>query len=88
MTCLQYVTYSLFKQFDSEQFKLDTCNSMSAVRTHAAFENNFVLILDKHAPRKTKILRRNQKPNFNKILRKQIMIRSRLKNKGNKSKKS
>ena len=78
--------YRNFKQFDSEQFKLDICNSMSAVRTHAAFENNFVSILDKHAPKKTKILRGNQKPHFNKNLRKQIMIRSRLKNKANKSK--
>ena len=59
---------------------------MSAVRTHAAFENNFVLILDKHAPKKTKILRGNQKSHFNKNLRQQIMIRSRLKNKANKSK--
>ena len=53
--------YRNFKQFDSEQFKLDICNSMSAVRTHAAFENNFVSILDKHAPKKIKILRGNQK---------------------------
>ena len=29
---------------------------MSAVRTHAAFENNFVSILDKHAAKKTKTL--------------------------------
>ena len=65
---------------------MDICNSMSAVRTHAAFEKNFVSILDKHAPKKTKILRGNQKPHFNKNLRKQIMIRSRLKNKANKSK--
>ena len=50
------------------------------MRTHAAFENNFVSILDKHAPKKTKILRGTQKPSFNKTLRKQIMIRSRLKN--------
>ena len=78
--------YRNFKQFDSEQFKLDICNSMSAVRTHAAFENNFVSILDKHAPKKTKILRGNQEPHFNKNLRKQIMIRSRLNNKANKSK--
>ena len=55
---------------------------MSAVRTHAAFENNFVLVLDKHAPKKTKILRGN----FNNNLRKQVMIRSYLKNKANKSK--
>ena len=80
------LTYRNFKQFDSDQFKLDICNSMSAVRTHAAFEKNFVSILDKHAPKKTKILRGNQKPHFNKNLRKQIMIRSRLKNKANKSK--
>ena len=53
------------------------------MRTHAAFENNFALILDKHA---TKVLRGNQKPRFNKNLQKQIMIRSRLKNKENKSK--
>ena len=71
--------YRNFKQYDSDQFKLDIFNSMSAMRTHAAFENNFVLILDKHAPRKTKILRGNQKPHFNENLQKQIMIRSRLK---------
>ena len=68
--------YRNFKQFNSEQFKLDICNSISAARTHAAFENNFVPILDKHAPKKTKILRGNQKPHFNKNLRKKIMIRS------------
>ena len=78
--------YRNFKQSYSEQFKLDICNSMYAVRTHAAFQNNFVSILNKHAPKKTKILRGNQKPHFNKNLRKQIMIRSRLKNKSNKSK--
>ena len=62
------------------------CNSMSAVRTHAAFENNFVSILDKHPPKKTKVLRGNQKPQLNMNFRDQIMIRSRLKNKANKSK--
>ena len=65
---------------------MDICNSMSVVRTHASFENNFVSILDKHAPKKTKILRGNQKPYFDKSFRKQIMISSRLKNKANKSK--
>ena len=80
--------YRNFKQYDSDQFKLDIFNSMSAMRTHAAFENNFVSSLDKHAPKKTKILRGNQKPHFNKNLRKQIIIRSRLKNKANKSKRN
>ena len=35
--------YRNFKQFNSDQFKLDICNSMSAIRTHAASENK-----DKH----------------------------------------
>ena len=37
---------------------------MSAMRTHAPFENNFVSILDKHAPKKTKLLLGNQKLRF------------------------
>ena len=78
--------YRNFIQFDIDQFNSDIFNSMSAMRTHAAFENNFVSILDKHAPKKTKILRGYQKPRFNKNLRKQMMIRSRLKNNANKSK--
>ena len=36
--------YRNFKQFNSEQFNLDICNSMSTVRTHTVFENNFVSI--------------------------------------------
>ena len=51
--------YRNFQQSDSVQFKLDICNSMSAMRTHEAFWNNLVLILDKHAPKK-KNLRGNQ----------------------------
>ena len=80
--------YRNFKQNNSGQFKLDICNSTSDVRTHAAFENNFVTVLGKHAPKKTKILRGNQNHHFNKNLWKHIMIRSRLKNKANKSKSS
>ena len=41
--------YSNFKQY-LDQFKLDIFNSKSALRTDAAFENNFVSILDKQAP--------------------------------------
>ena len=33
--------YRNFKQYDSDQFKLDNCNSMSAMRTHAVFEKKF-----------------------------------------------
>ena len=76
--------YRNFKQYDSEQFKLDICNSMFPMRTHAAFEKKFNLVLGKHAAKKTKILQGNQSPYFNKNLWKQIMIRSRLRNKVNK----
>ena len=77
--------YCNFKQYDSDQFKLDIFNSMSAMRAHAAYKNNFVSILDKHPPKKTKNLRENQKPHFNKNLRKETMIRTCFKNKANKS---
>ena len=70
--------YRNFKQYN------DIFNSMSAMRAHAAYKNNFVSILDKHSPKKIKNLRGNQNPNFNKNLRKQTMIRSCLKNKANK----
>ena len=42
---------------------------MSAMRTHAAFENNFVSISDKHDPKETKILQGNQNTHFNRNLR-------------------
>ena len=54
--------YRNFKQYDSDQFELDGFNSMDAMRSHAAFENNFVSILDKHAHRKIKKLERIKKP--------------------------
>ena len=78
--------YCNFKQHDSDQFKLDIFNSMSAMRAYAAYKNSFVSILDNHFSKKAKNLRGNQKPHFNKNLRKQIMIRLSLKNKANKSK--
>ena len=55
------------------------------MRTHTAFKNNFVSILYKHAPKKIKHLQENQKLCLNKNLRKQIIIRSCLKSKANKS---
>ena len=59
---------------------------MRCNENHAPLENNFILILDKHALKETKILRGYQKSHFDKNLRKQIMARSRLERKANKSK--
>ena len=74
----------------SDQFKFDIFSSMRmrCNENHAPLENNFVLILDKHALKETKILRGYQKSHFDKNLRKQIMARSRLERKANKSKNS
>ena len=54
---------------------LNWINIMFAIRTHAVFENNFVSILDKHAPKKMKIFTRESKTHFNKNLQVQIMIK-------------
>ena len=36
------IIYRNFKQCDSDQFKLDIFNIISAMRTHTAFKYNFV----------------------------------------------
>ena len=58
-------------------------NGLRHERVNAYYRQN---IKDKHATKKTKILRGNRKPHFDKNLRKQVMTRSRLKNKVNRSK--
>ena len=80
------LVYSNFKSFNSNYFeenlssKLDLNNNYYAV-----FEDNFVNVVNKHASKKTKILRVNHKPHFSKTLRLAIMKHSRLKNRGNKT---
>ena len=61
---LKKSTYRNFKQHDSDLFKSDIFNSLFDMGTHVAFENNFASILDKHAPKKTKILTRESKTQF------------------------
>ena len=50
------------------------------------YEQNFIKVLNTHAPKKVKILRGNYKPHYYKNLRKAIMKRSRLKNKAKRTK--
>ena len=52
---------------------------------YSDFEKKFIDTLNKHAPKKIKTFRGNQKPHINKTLRKAIMKRSQLKNKANKT---
>ena len=46
----------------------------------------FLDVFDAHAPKKTKVLRVNQKPHVDKNLRKAIIKRSKLKSKANRTK--
>ena len=53
---------------------------------YSAFNSAFRILLNEHAPLKTKILRYNNKTFLGKQLRKEIMKRSKLKNLFNKTK--
>ena len=50
------------------------------------FDHIFTSKLNKHAPKKKKWIRGNNKPHVNKALRQTVMKRSRLKNKASKTK--
>ena len=52
---------------------------------YSAFQNCFEKVLDKHAPMKKKYARANDGPFMNRVLRKAIMLRSRLKNRYDKN---
>ena len=63
------------------EHKLEECP-----KHYEKFEKTFVNVLNAHAPKKTKVLRGNQKPHVNKNLCKAIMKRSKLINKANRTK--
>ena len=79
--------YRNYKSFNNECFQNDLKNGLSKCpKNYELFENVFVTVLDRHAPRKTKTLGGNQKPHVDKNLRKAIMKRSELKSKANRTK--
>ena len=81
------VTYRSYKHFQWETFEKVLINSLrNCNEEYKNYEQNFVEVLNTHAPQKLKILRGNHKPHYNKNIRKAIVKRSRLKNKANISK--
>ena len=66
-----------------ESFLQDLKNGISNDNIFSHFHDKFKETLDHHVPIKITKLRGNTKPHINKILRKEIMKRSRLKNKAN-----
>ena len=81
--CLIYRDY---KNFIFENFKSDLQEALQSCKgSYDAFDNYFTSILNKHAPKKKKVLRENEKPHMNKNLRRAIMKRSKLENEANKT---
>ena len=73
------------KTFNKESFLRDLQHGLNNIDNFAEFHAAFKAILDHHATIKQIKLCGNTKPHINKALRKEIMKRSRLKNKANKS---
>ena len=71
--------YRDYSNFSSECFKDDFMSSICQEK------HDFIDTLNKHAPKKIKTFRGNQKRHINKTLRKAIMKRSQLKNKASKT---
>ena len=81
------LNYRDYKTFSKENFDRELEESLANCGdSYTDFQNIFVSALNKHAPKKKKVLRGINKPHLNKTLRKEIMNRSRLKNRANKTK--
>ena len=81
------LNYRDFKHFSHENFKEDFSEALcDCGDSYDDFDHIFTSKLNKHAPKKKKWIRGNNKPHVNKALRQAIMKRSRLKNKANKTK--
>ena len=79
--------YRNYKNLNNEYFQNNLKSGLTKCsKDYESFENVFVTVLDRHASRKTKTLRGNQKLHVDKNLRKTIMERSELKSKANKTK--
>ena len=74
-----------FKNFSEQSFLQDLKQVLSNTGNFSDFNNEFRNTLNNHAPIKSSKVRGNTKLHVNKILRKEIMKRSNLKNLANKS---
>ena len=74
------MTYRDYKNFDWDIFSQELYTSLSSetVLDYTSFGENFLGVLNKHAPLKRKVLRANHAPYVTKALRKAIMKSSYL----------
>ena len=79
------IYYRDYKNFSNDQFRTDFLHELMKGRIEISrldiFTGTALRILGKHAPIKQKTIRANESPFMNKNLKKEIMNRSRLKNK-------
>ena len=81
------LNYRDYTNFNFRNFKEDLIKALLICRNpYDEFESAFITALDKHAPKKKKWLRGNNKPNITKPLRQAIMKLSKLKYKVNRTK--
>ena len=84
----QTIQYRCYRNFNVECFRydlFDILESFNGVLTFDEFNDNFMKLLDLHAPMKKKTVRGNNAPFMSKRLSKEIMHRSKLKNAFNKN---
>ena len=75
------IVYRKFKNFDLSIFKNKIRTKMRSIDKYEIFEEEFLKVLNKHAPLKRKFIRANHVPYMTKNLRKTIMKHSQLENK-------
>ena len=73
------IKYRKWKNFDEFLFRQELVNALNCNLDYKTFEQVFELVLNRHAPMRTKFLRGNSQPHLNPDLRKAIMKRSKLK---------
>ena len=74
------ISYRDFKNFEKDTF-MNSLQSALNNQNPDLFFNICLKVLNKHAPRKKKYIRRNNEPFMTKALSKAIMQRTRLRNK-------
>ena len=77
------IHYSNYKKFDFLKFNIDLKNAFAheTIESCIKFDEEFMKVLNRHAPLKNKILRTNHSSYITKTLRKAIMRRSYLEKK-------
>ena len=77
------IHYRYYKKSDSLKFNVDLKNAFAHEKIESCikFDEVFMIVLNRHAPLKKKILRANHSPYMSKTLRKAIMRRSYLEKK-------